>query len=271
MNRRVLPPVLSLLFAAPTPGLAADESTEVPDARYVLGASLIGHPEYAGSRQYKATLRPLWAVHWGRWRISTSGGAGLLGFGRDAAGAGASRELVKTKALRVGIALRLDSGRRSNDSSTTQGLPDVPRTVRGRVYASYALGPDLNLTGALSQDLAGRQGGLTGGLDLGWRLYRTSRTEWTSGAGVSLADAQNMRSYFGISPEAALATGRAAYVPNAGLRDVHAGVGFTHSLSPHWFAFGGAGISRLLGPAANSPLTQRPDSAYASIGFAWRN
>jgi len=271
MNRCLAPCVVSLLLTAPALCLAADEPEDTPGARYVLGVSLIERPEYAGARQYKAKLQPLWAVQWGRWRISTSGGSGLLGFGRDAAGAGASRELVKTDSLRLGVSLRIDSGRSSADSTTTQGLPDVRKTLRGRVYASYSLAPDWNLTGALSQDLAGRQGGLTAGLDLGWRMYRTARTEWTSGVGISLADAQNMRSYFGVSPDAALATGRVAYVPNAGLRDVHAGVGFTHSISKHWFTFGGAGASRLLGPAADSPLTQKADGAYASIGLAWRN
>jgi len=55
------------------------------------------------------------------------------------------------------------------------------------------------------------------------------------------------------------------------LRDAHVGVSFKHALDKHWFVFGGAGASRLLGPAADSPLVQRRAGSGASVGLAWRN
>jgi outer membrane scaffolding protein for murein synthesis (MipA/OmpV family) len=66
-------------------------------------------------------------------------------------------------------------------------------------------------------------------------------------------------------------SGKPAYTPGAGLRDVHFGVQFKHALSKHWFVFGGAGTSRLLGPAADSPLVEKPSGSAASFGVAWRN
>ncbi|PTT91257.1 hypothetical protein DBR42_04225, partial [Pelomonas sp. HMWF004] len=151
------------------------------------------------------------------------------------------------------------------------GLPDVKRTLRARLYANYSLAPDWNLSGNLSQDLLGRKGGLTAGLDLGWRFYRSPTLEWTSGVGVSAGDAQNLRSYFGVPESAVVASGKPAYQPSAGLRDVHAGVGFMRPVNKHWFVFGGAGASRLLGPVADSPLVQQRSGSYASLGVAWRN
>jgi outer membrane scaffolding protein for murein synthesis (MipA/OmpV family) len=254
------------------PARSEEAKTEKDDnLRYLLGAQLAIGPEYDGASRQRVRIKPLWAAKFGRIRIATSGGSALLGFGREGAGAGASAQLIEGDKWRVGVSLRIDSGRKSGDASTTQGLPDVKRTLRARVYANYSLTPDWNLGGSLSQDVAGRKGGLTASVDLGWRFYRTEDTEWTTGLGLSAADAQNLRSYFGVPASAVAATGKPAYEPGAGLRDVHFGVGFKHALSKHWFLFGGAGTSRLLGPAADSPLVQKPGSVAAGLGVAWRN
>lgn len=253
--------------------LAQEREQEPEDhpARYVLGVSMAVKPEYDGARTYETRFRPLWAMQLGRWRLSTSGGSALLGFGREGAGPGASRQLLERGPWRLGVALRFDNGRSSGDASTTRGLPDVRRTLRARFSASYSLSPDLSLTGAVSQDLLGRRGGLTGGLDLGWRFYRSPTLEWSAGAGISGANALNMRSYFGVPASVADSVGKPAYEPGAGLREMHAGVGFTRPLGKHWFVFGSAGVTRLLGPAADSPLTERRDGASAALGLAWRN
>ena len=194
-----------------------------------------------------------------------------MGFGREVTGSGASTDLVNSKLWRVGLSLRFDSGRKSGDAVTTAGLPDIQRTLRGRLFASYALNPDWQLSGSLSQDLLGHHGGLLAGLDLGWRLRHSEVTEWTAGVGIGAADGQHMRSYFGVTPQGALNSGLREFMPSAGLRDVHAGIGFTRALSPRWVAFGSAGLSHLIGPAAQSPLTQTPTGGQVGLGLAYRN
>ena len=267
--------VASLGLIVTLPALA-QKAEAVPEpanqpARYLLGVSAASRPEYDGASTRHTKLRPLWAFQWGRWRISTSGGSAILGFGRDLGGAGASTLLIDSSRLRLGVALPMDSGRDSGDASTTRGLPDVKRTLRARLYANYSLTSDWNLSANLSQDVLGRKGGLTAGVDLGWRFYRSPTLEWAAGVGVSAADATNLRSYFGVPASAAAATGKPAYEPGAGLRDLRGGVSFTRPLSKHWFVFGGAGGSRLMGPAADSPLTQQRTGSYANLGVAWRN
>jgi outer membrane scaffolding protein for murein synthesis (MipA/OmpV family) len=248
-----------------------EEQPESPPARYLLGVSLATGPEYEGSRTRETKLKPVWAAKLGRIRITTGGGSALLGFGREGAGAGASTQLVDTDRWRLGISASIDGGRDSNDASTTRGLPDVRRTLRARLYANYSLTKDWNVGASASQDVLGRQGGLTLSLDTGWRFYRSEKTEWTSGIGVAAANGQNMRSYFGVPASAVAASGKPAYEPGAGLRDVHFGVSFKHAVSKHWFVFGGAGASRQLGPAADSPLVEKRSGSAAAIGVAWRN
>lgn len=239
--------------------------------RYVLGASVNHGPDHAGSRRSETSLAPVWALHWGRWRISGGGGSALMGFGAAVYGAGASADLFSNERLRVGLSLRGDGGRRSKDAELTQGLPDVRRTLRGRLFASYALAPDWQLSAALSQDLLGREGGMTLGLDLGWRLHNSPRGEWTASAGLAAANGRHLRSYFGVTPQGSLAAGLPEYRPGAGLRDIHAGLGYTRALGPRWIVFASAGVSRLLGPAADSPLSQRPSSVNLGLGLAYRN
>ncbi|HEY9109680.1 MAG TPA: MipA/OmpV family protein [Roseateles sp.] len=241
------------------------------DVRYLLGTAVAVSPEYDGASRHKARLRPTWAVKFGRIRIAAGGGSALLGFGRTSAGDGASTQLVESDRWRLGLSLRVDSGRDSGDAGTTRGLPDVKRTLRARLYASYALTTDWNLGASLSQDVLGRKGGLVGSVDLGWRFYRSESTEWTTGIGVSAGNAQNLRSYFGVPASAVAASGKPAYEPGAGLRDVSIGVGFKHTFDKHWFVFGSVGASRLLGPAADSPLVQRATNEAAAVGVAWRN
>ncbi|RTL17932.1 MAG: MipA/OmpV family protein [Burkholderiales bacterium] len=243
---------------------------ESPPARYLLGLSVANRPDYDGSDVRKTQARPLWALQLGRWRFSTSGASALLGFGRDGGGAGASTQLIDNDRWRLGVALGIDGGRQSDDAGSTRGLPNVQRTLRARLHASGSLMPDLNLSASLSQDLLGHRGGLIASADVGWRIYRSATLEWTSGIGVSAADAQNLRSYFGVPASAVAASGKPAYEPGAGLRDLHVGTGFTRPLSAQWFVFGSAGVSRLLGPAAGSPLVLKRDDVSLSVGVAWR-
>lgn len=250
---------------------AQPSADEAQPARYLLGLAVASGPEYEGARTRETKLKPVWAAKLGRIRITTAGGGALLGFGREVPGAGASTQLVEGDKWRLGVSVSVDGGRDSDDAGTTRGLPDVRRTLRAKLYANYSLTKDWNLGASASQDVLGHRGGLTASVDLGWRFYRSLTTEWTSGVGISAANAQNLRSYFGVPASAVASSGKPAYEPGGGLRGVYVGVNFKHALSKHWFLFGSAGSSRLLGPAADSPLVEKPGGSSAAIGVAWRN
>lgn len=262
-----------LMLSAASMTAYADDvvETTMTQSRFVLGATLMSSAEYFGSDRSETKLRPLWAYQYGRWRLSSSRASAVLGFATDAPGPGASAELLSTKDWRVGAAFRFDSGRKASDSPYLTGLPDVERTLRGRVYASHTINQQWSLGGNLSQDLLGRGGGTLAGIDLGYRRWIAPRVEWTSGLGVTLANKRNMTTYFGISGEHAIQSGLRPFAPGAGVRDVHLGTGLTTALTPHWIAFGNLGASRLLGDAADSPLTHRANGLNASVGIAYRN
>jgi outer membrane protein len=261
-----------LLVALGTPARAEDlVDTSLTQSRFVLGGALMSSAEYLGSDRRDQKLSPLWAFQYGRWRLSSSRASAVLGFASDAAGPGASAELAGTKNWHVGAAFRVDHGRKTSDSPYLIGLPDVKRTLRGRIYASYTLSPQWTIGGNVSQDLLGRGGGALASIDLGYRHWITPGIELTSGLGVSLADKRNMRTYFGISGEQAAQSGLRPFAAGAGFRDAHLGLGLTTALTPHWIAFGNIGVSHLLADAAHSPLTRRANNVGATLGIAYRN
>jgi outer membrane protein len=265
-------PSISEVFAT-----QAAEIGDGEDFRYLIGAAIKYGPDYWGSTSLGTSFSPVWALRWGKWRLSSSGGAALMGFGQQAIGpgAGASRELFKSDVLRLGIGLRRDGGRSASDEGPTAGLPKVSRTVRGRIYAAYLLAPGWNLSGALSQDLAGKDGGLVANLDLSRVLYKAPSAELLAGLGVAGGNARYMRSYFGVSNDIANQPGSAwqgrTYEPGAGLREAHFNLGYTHAFSAHWVGFASAGISQMLGPAAASPITQQHFGQSVGFSLAYRN
>jgi len=262
-------------LAALTAPAGAEEAAPIPEAaasasRYVIGAAVSSGPEYAGSARSVLKIRPLWAYQYGRLRLSTSGAGAVLGFAADAPGPGASAELLTTDRLRLGAALRIDNGRRSSDSADLAGLPDIDRTLRGRLYASYALTDRLGISGNVSQDLLGKHGGALGSFDLSYRYPLGPRTELSAGFGIAVANTQYMQTYFGVTDAQAAGIGLPAFAPGAGLKDRHAGIGVTTALTPRWIAFATLGTSTLLGDAASSPLTKKATATGGAVGLAYR-
>lgn len=263
--------LLAGLQARAEPGpLDPPAAVAAPEHRFLIGAALSSAPDYAGSDRTAIKPSPLWAWQYGRYRISTGRAAALLGFGADPPGPGASAELLSSGNLKFGAALRIDGGRGASDSPHLAGLPELRRTLRGRFYASYAAGPHWSLGASLSQDLLGRQGGALAAADLGYRAPAGVHSEWSAGVGLSFADRRYMQSYFGVTEAAARTSGLVAFNPGAGIRDLHAGIGWTTALTPRWIAFAGAGISALQGDAAASPLTHARSSTTASMAIAYR-
>jgi len=273
VDRRVRCVTIAALLAASCAAAHAEDVlpiAAVESARWLFGVSASRAPEYPGSDKTAIKLRPLWAWQYGRLRISTSRASGLLGFGVEARGPGASLEMFSSDRIKFGAALRVDSGRSASDSALLAGLPSVRPTLRGRLYGSYTIDDHWGVGAAVSQDLLGRGGGAAASLELGYHAPLGPRTEWTAGVGATYGNGPYMRTYFGISPESSQLTGIPAYAPSAGLRDLHAGIGLTSLLSDHWIAFAGLGTASLRGQAAASPLTRAKSSPGATAGITYR-
>lgn len=286
MAARNLTPVLlcSLLLAAASaradngpPADAsspADQAESLNDVRFVVGGVLANGPIYFGQRERATGFRPMFALRWGKLRISSSGAGGLIG---EANAGGASAEVLGGEGWNVRLGVRIDRGRRIESDSTGR-LDDLPRmrgTLRGRISFSQRLGEQSSLSLNFAPDLLGREGGTLMQLGYFRRLHAPEWLEplggqWSAYAGLTAGDDQYMQSYFGIRPDARRFK---PYEAEGGLRNASLGLGWQRAFGEQqqWVLFGGAGVQRLLGSAAKAPFVERQSSWTTEIGLAYRH
>ena len=75
---------LALVCVAPVAHADADPDANEdgkPTLHYALGAIVSTGPDYAGGDGRKNSLRPAWAIEYGRFRLSTSRGSAFMGHG----------------------------------------------------------------------------------------------------------------------------------------------------------------------------------------------
>ena len=238
----------------------------------LVGAAVRSSPDFFGPARHRHGLRPALAVEWGRLRLSTGGGYGLMGQGRDGRrdrGAGLEGMLRTTDRFNLSLSLNIDRGRNAAATDRLQGVPDVPTTLRARLRARYFLTDRWTASVAVSQDILGKHGGLETDAWLGYDWPLGPDTLLTASASASWGNGPYLRSQFGVPASAA--GGFAAYRPGAGLYQSELGLDVAHVLSRHWVAFGGVRLSQLHGDARRSPLVHRRSGAALSVGLAWRN
>lgn len=252
----------------PHPAAQAEPAADTPTTfDYQVGLAMVWGSSYAGSANSTVKLRPVWGVQYGRFRLATSRASLIERSGGQGALPGASLELGTIKRWRFDAALRVDAGRKSNDAPELQGLPDVDPTLRLRLLAEYKFADDARAGLNLNTDLANKKGGTLLSLDYGRGGALAPDWRWSAGVGLQAADATYMNSYHGIPP--GTTSPWPVYQPSGGLHDVRAGVGVTWRFSPHWRAGAAAGASLLLGPAADSPLTERRLGTNVTVGLVY--
>ena len=247
---------------------------EQPDderVHFLVGVAANTSPNFFGGKSQDFKLKPVGALQWGRWRLSTGGGYGLMGQGRRDRGSGAQAVLRETDDFNLSLSLNIDRGRDVADTERLKGVPDVRATLRARVRARYNLTDRWTASLAASQDILNRGRGmeLDGWLGYRWPISETTRMDF--GLGASWGNSQYMRSQFGIPQASTTASGYPAFKPRAGLYQTEIGVDVAHALSRAWVVFGGLRYSQLHGDARRSPLTVRSSGVSATVGIAWRN
>ena len=252
-------------------GAQGSEAQQPSQFNYALGMAYGLSPSYTGSDERKARLRPVLALEYGRFRLSSSRGSSVLHHGLDTRGSGASATLVDRDRLNISASLRIDNGRNASDAVLLQGLPEVRSTLRGRLSMGYALTDRWSLGAGLSQDLLGRSGGADLHTGLQYTFNLTQQTRVNFGVGAAFGDGTFMRTQFGV-PDSAASQGSALapFTPGGGLYSVDAGMGVMTALNRRWVAFGGVTVSQLRGDARRSPLTLRANTYSATAGIAYR-
>ena len=265
-----LPRLVCALFGSTAPlapALAADGAA-APEWGGAVTLVASRSPDYLGARDSGTSLRPGFLLTWGR--VTLSSGGGFAATRQDKVVRGLGVELARTDQLRVNLGLRFDGGRSEADSPALAGMGDVKATVRARVGASWQLDPLWRVEGSWTVDAFHRGGGNLVELSLEREQWIAERTQLSWGTAATVGGPRYLRTYFGVTPEQSALTGYAPYAPSLGLRDISAFVSLKTDIGAHFVVMGAVSVSRVVGPAADSPLVVRPTGWGLTTGLGYR-
>ena len=252
---------LGVLAVVTAPAAAlAQEQGEATDRtiriRPGIGAQI--RPDYPGADNSE------WAPYV---KFSIARGDRPFSFGApdDAFGIG----LLSLGPLRVGPSANIQSGRK--DSEIEAPLDKVKRTIEVGGFAEVMVLDQFRLRADLRKGIGGHEG-MVGSVaaDQIWR--DGDKYVFSVGPRLLYSDSRYQRAFFGVSPEAALASELPEYRPRGGFHAVAAAAGMHYSLGGGLGLFGYARYERLIGDAANSPVVEELGSRNqmaAGLGLSY--
>lgn len=237
--------VLVPLLPVP-PALAQERDDRERIVSFGVGPQL--RPSYPGSDAYE--LGPLFGGHVRREGEPLRARAPDDGPGFSLTGRGGVVE--------IGPVLNFEGKRDADDVGAAVG--DIDFTFEPGVFANLNLADNVRLRIEGRRGIGGHEGWVG---DIGADLIarRGIDTLFTVGPRVRLADSEWMRTYFGVTPAVAGATGLPAFAPEGGIKAIGAVAGLTHQISRSVGVYAYAGYDRLVGDAADSPIVTRFGSA----------
>lgn len=190
--------------------------------------------------------------------IGASYGAFFLGGDPGSGGAGVGVNLVRDRAWRFGVSLAPGFGRarRESDHPSLAGMGDIDRATRASVFGGYTYRRWLSGTLRVSTDIEGKDQGTLALFDVNARWPVAERVFMSAGPGVTWADKDYTMTFFGTP----------TYEAGSGWHMVRFGVGAGYRIDAHWNLGARLSVSRIVGDAADSPIT-RDRTPYGAALF----
>jgi outer membrane protein len=131
----------------------------------------------------------------------------------------------------------------------------VKTTIEAGAFTNYEVNKSFYLHAEVLKGIGGHKGIVgTVGADYVWR--DGDNYVFSVGPRVLFSDSRYQRSYFGVSPGAALASGLPAYRPSGGIHGVAIASGVSYQFNDRFGLFGYGRYERLVGDAADSPIVR---------------
>lgn len=258
---RRIPALAALFLGALAPPAHAADTPEAADTT-VVGLGLAYLPEYAGADKLRALPVPMLERSYANGVfLSTMRGIGYQasvdGFNLSAALAyGGSREDHKRSYLSGSDALR--------------GMGKVEGAAQLVLNGSYHAG-GVELSLGTTQNINHRENGATYTVGLSAPLYQSAADQVGVGLSALYGDGKHAQTYFGVTALQSARSGYRAYSAGAGLeKNVTAALNWNHAIDKNWSLRAAAGLTRLAGDAAASPLTKRKTAPLVMLGVGYR-
>ena len=232
---------------------------QIPEWRIVLGAAGAVRPIYDGALPYRVQPGPVIDIRY-----------------RDIAfasvGEGLGVNVLRGENYRAGIALGYDLGRPvSLYPSHLSGLDNISAAPVVKLFGAYVISESfpLVLRADLRRVIDGANGWV-GDLEAYMPLPGSSKQfVMFAGPSLSFGDGEYMENVFGVTPVQALASGYPRFNAQGGWKGAGFGFSATWFITNHWLFSGDTAVSRLLGSAATSPITQRKTQGILALAVAY--
>lgn len=235
---------------------------ELSDDAWV-GPGMRSQPAYDGSSTQRLQFVPVVRYLGDPWFLRST---------QDVLETGVRMELAP--GLHLGAQVAYEPGRKAQESPflASHHVPDVDRgaSFGGQCEWDHQFGRvPVTVITRLRQhaDLAR---GLQADVRVSAGILRRGRV----GAGVYVesiwASARSVDRFYGITPSLSPLTGLPTFVGSAGWLTGVYGIGARLDLSREWVVVAAAESHQLLGAATRSPLVERADNNYFTVGFAYR-
>ncbi len=218
----------------------------------MLGAAVIATYQYRGSDERRALLLPVLDYQWiSGWFAGTSNGIGY--------------NFSQSAQLQYGLRLTADDGRKVKRANALRGMGDVKAAAEGGAFFNYSPIQGLFLNSSIRYGAGSDRKGLL--VNLGADYSTAIAANWYINVGteVTLANANYMQSFFGVTSAQSSASGYATQLIGSGARDVRAKVAMTYAIDQKISVTGAISLSRLLNDAKDSALTHKRTSGTSAI------
>jgi outer membrane scaffolding protein for murein synthesis (MipA/OmpV family) len=231
-----------------------------PEWRIETGLAVESRPLYEGAGLYRVLLGPVIDVRYQDLAFAS-------------VGEGIGVNVIRGDNYRAGIAVGYDLGRDAKDDlDHLKGLGNVSAAPTVKLFGSYVISKGLPLVlRADVRQFAGGADGAVADFDLYTPLPGSSKKlVLFAGPSVTLADRLHLQTLFGVDSNQARASGYTEYQAHDGLES--AGFGFTaiRFIDEHWLVNMNIAANRLLGSAADSPITQARTQKVLVLAAAYR-
>jgi MipA family protein len=220
------------------------------DWNFVLGGGAAYAPDYEGSNDYKVSPYPLVSASYKNLVFvdGPSARVNVLGF------------LGDEFPLMAGPAIAYGGGRNHKDNKALANLGDIDGGVDLGGFIGTQLGP-VQLGMNFTKEMGKNRKGALADFSLGFAQPLTEQLTANIGVSAAWADKNYMQEYFGISSAQALSSGYTKYDGKAGFKSVGLNVGLDYMINEHFSVGLGAGYTKLLNNAADSPIVKQQGSS----------
>lgn len=242
--------------SAPTKTDSQKPQESSSDWKVSLGAFGFVKPEYEGSNDYDVTGFPFLDIRW-RNRVFLNT--------RDGLGVNIWRDRMFTLSTSIGYTF----GRNEDASNDLNGLGDIDggalAIVKGEMrYEGFAFST------RFSHQLTGEDTGYQVDFGLGYSFRSPSGWFLRPGLNASYASGQYMDEFFSVSAGQSVASGLAVKDADAGFKSYGARVLAGYRFNRNWRAISRFSYDRLVGDAADSPITKDRDQFAIGLGLVRR-